>query len=168
VPDAPEDPTPGLSHYDRQGNARMVDVSAKPATDRVAVARALFHTSVRDRILAGTLPKGDAIAVARVAGIQAAKETSRLIPLCHPLPLTGVEIAFAPVDEAAIEVLATVRCSHSTGVEMEALTAAAIAALALYDMCKGLDRGARVTDVELLYKAGGQTGEWRREGPRTP
>lgn len=168
--DPPHDParapSPALSHLDTRGRAHMVDVSAKAATVRVAEARARIELTpeVRAMLLQGTLAKGEALAVARVAGIQAAKETSRLIPLCHPLALDQVEIEFAPDGAAAIEVRATARCHGPTGVEMEAMTAAAVAALTLYDMSKALCRGARITDVELLAKSGGRSGAWRREG----
>ncbi|HLU38071.1 MAG TPA: cyclic pyranopterin monophosphate synthase MoaC [Planctomycetota bacterium] len=157
---------PDLSHIDAAGRARMVDVSRKPATERTAEARARIELTpeLRARVLHGDLPKGEAIAVARVAAIQAAKDTARLIPLCHPLPLDAVEVEFAPHGEEAIEVRARARCRGSTGVEMEALTAATVGALTLYDMVKALCREARITDVELLSKSGGKSGEWRREG----
>ena len=143
----------------------MVDVSAKAPSLRTATARARIELTaeVRAMLLAGTLPKGEALAVARVAGIQAAKDTSRLIPLCHTLALDSVEIGFAPLGEASVEVTATARCRGATGVEMEALTAVAVAALTLYDMAKAACRGARITCVELVHKAGGRSGEWRRE-----
>ncbi|MEZ5965708.1 MAG: cyclic pyranopterin monophosphate synthase MoaC [Planctomycetota bacterium] len=163
----PQDPQDGprLSHLDAHGRARMVDVSAKPETERLAEARARIHLTpaVRSMVLRGDLPKGEALAVARVAGILAAKETGRLIPLCHPLGLDHVEVTFQPVGDASLEVRALARCRAATGVEMEALTAAAMAALTVYDMCKALCREARITDVELLRKLGGKSGEWRRE-----
>ncbi len=145
----------------------MVDVSAKPPTARRAVARAVLAVSaeVRRALLARQLPKGEAVAVARIAAIQAAKETSRLLPLCHPLPLAAVEVHFAPLGDDAIEVRAEVRTTAPTGVEMEALAAAAVGALALYDMVKGLERGARISAVELLHKSGGRSGEWNRAAP---
>jgi cyclic pyranopterin phosphate synthase len=145
----------------------MVDVSAKGATRRHARARAsvVLTPGVRRALLAGELPKGEALAVARIAGIQAAKETARLIPLCHPLALSSVEIALEPVGEDRVEVVADVVCTGPTGVEMEALTAASVAALTLYDMCKALHRGIRIENVELLHKSGGRSGEWSREAP---
>ncbi len=143
----------------------MVDISAKPESHRVAEARATIELTpeVCAMVLTGRLPKGEALAVARVAGILAAKDTSRLIPLCHPLSLDQIDVLFARVGDAAIEIRATARCRGSTGVEMEAMTAAAVAALTLYDMCKGVCRAARITRVELLAKSGGKSGPWRRE-----
>lgn len=149
----------------------MVDVSEKPTTHRHAIARAVvvLTAEVRRALLAGELPKGEAIAVARIAGIQAAKETSRLIPLCHPLALSSVEVHFAPEGDDRIAIRSEVRCTGPTGVEMEALTAVSVAALTLYDMCKALHRGIRITDVALVHKSGGRSGEWSLEpgpGPR--
>ena len=143
----------------------MVDVSAKQPTVRTARARARIAVGreLPTRLCAGELPKGDAIAVARIAGIQAAKSTAQLIPLCHPLPLTAVDIAIEPHGDDAIEILASVRCTGVTGVEMEALTAASVAALALYDMCKSFSKAIRISDVELLEKTGGKSGDWRRD-----
>jgi cyclic pyranopterin phosphate synthase len=117
---------------------------------------------VRKALLAGDLPKGEAIGVARIAGIQAAKETSRLIPLCHPIALSAVEVQIEPLGETDIEITAEVRCTGPTGVEMEALTAVTVSALALYDMCKALHRGIRITCVELTHKSGGKSGTWER------
>jgi cyclic pyranopterin phosphate synthase len=163
----PSEPTrpPQLSHLDEAGRARMVDVSEKPATRRVAEARARIELTpeVRAMVLAGTLAKGEALAVARVAAIQAAKETSRLVPLCHPLLLDQVEVEFAPAGEASLEVRVTARCQGATGVEMEAMTGAAVAALTLYDMCKAVCRGARISMVDLVAKSGGRSGAWRRD-----
>ena len=145
----------------------MVDVGDKPSTDRSAVARAIVHVSPETAraVQEGNAPKGDVISVARVAGIQAAKRTSELIPLCHPLPLAfvGVEVAI-DVEAGGIVVTAEARTTGPTGVEMEALTAASVAALTVYDMVKGIERGARIESVELLEKAGGRSGHWRREG----
>ena len=143
----------------------MVDVSAKSDSVRVARARALVELTevVRKALFEGALPKGEGISVARLAGIQAAKETSRLIPLCHSLALSSVEIAIAPVGSGDVEILAEVRCVGPTGVEMEALTAASVSALTLYDMCKALHRGIRIVAVELLHKSGGKSGEWNRD-----
>ena len=144
----------------------MVDVSGKAVTTREAVAEGFV--AMRPETLAliqeGGLPKGDVLAVARVAGIQAAKRTSELIPMCHPLPISAVAIALDPVDDARLRVEATVRTEGRTGVEMEALTAVGVAALTVYDMCKAVDRGMRIEGVRLLEKRGGKSGEWRAEG----
>ncbi|MDW5593333.1 cyclic pyranopterin monophosphate synthase MoaC [Conexibacter stalactiti] len=156
-----------LTHLDDEGRARMVDVGAKAVTDRRAVARATVRmapttaAAVRD----GNAPKGDVIAVARIAGIQAAKRTSELIPLCHGLPLSFVDVV-AEVDvEAGIVTLTTdARTSAQTGVEMEALTAASVAALTVYDMVKGIEKGVEIAEVVLLEKSGGRSGTWRRGG----
>jgi cyclic pyranopterin monophosphate synthase len=155
-----------LTHLDPEGRARMVDVGGKDVTDRRAVARAVVRMSpataaaVRD----GDAPKGDVLGPARLAGIQAAKRTWELIPLCHQLPLSFVDVA-AEVDAEAGVVLLTAeaRTSARTGVEMEALTAAAVAALTVYDMVKGLERGVVIEQVALLEKSGGRSGVWRRE-----
>jgi cyclic pyranopterin phosphate synthase len=145
----------------------MVDVGAKPSTERRAVARALVRVSsdTAKRVLEGDAPKGDVLGTARIAGIQAAKRTAELIPLCHPLALSfvGVE-ASVDADAGEIELLAEARTTGPTGVEMEALTAAAVAALTVYDMVKGVERGAEIAEVALLEKSGGRSGEWRREG----
>ena len=153
-----------LTHLDGEGRARMVDVSAKPATRRVARATAtvVLTAEVRRALLAGELPKGEALAVARIAGIQAAKETSRLIPLCHPLALSSVEVELAPEGEDRMVITSEVSCSGATGVEMEALAAASVSALTLYDMCKALHRGICITDIQLLHKSGGRSGDWNR------
>ncbi|MCQ1954821.1 cyclic pyranopterin monophosphate synthase MoaC [Arthrobacter sp. zg-Y238] len=139
----------------------MVDVSAKTETTRQATAQAVLRSTVEVvRLIAdGGLPKGDALAVARVAGIMAAKQTSNLIPLCHPLPLTKVTVDFAP-REGDVVVEATVKTKALTGVEMEALTAASVAALTLYDMIKAVDKHARITDIMVLAKSGGKSGDW--------
>jgi cyclic pyranopterin phosphate synthase len=143
----------------------MVDVSAKAATVREAVARAVVEMSrsTLARLVAGKLPKGEAFATARIAGIAAAKRTSDLIPLCHPIALSQVTVDFTPAKATGcVEVRVRARATDRTGVEMEALTGAAVAALTLYDMVKGVDRGARIGGVELLEKRGGKSGEWRR------
>ncbi|MFN8226503.1 MAG: cyclic pyranopterin monophosphate synthase MoaC [Mycobacterium sp.] len=152
-----------LSHLDEQGAAHMVDVSEKAVTKRTAVAAGTLHTTaeVITLISAGGLPKGDALATARVAAILAAKRTSELIPLCHHLALTGVDIEFE-IGAADIAITATVKTTDRTGVEMEALTAVSVAALTLYDMIKAVDRAARIDDIRILSKAGGRTGEWTR------
>jgi cyclic pyranopterin phosphate synthase len=141
----------------------MVDVTAKAVTNRTAVAAAVLVTTpeVVALISAGGLPKGDALATARVAGIQGAKRTSELIPLCHQLALTGVDVDFG-IGESAVEITATVRSTDRTGVEMEALTAVSVAALTLYDMVKAVDKAARIDNVRVLRKDGGRTGAWRR------
>jgi cyclic pyranopterin phosphate synthase len=154
-----------LTHLDQTGRARMVDVGAKPATERRALARAVVRVSPKTAraVLAGDAPKGDVLSVARIAGIQAAKKTSELIPLCHPLSLSFVGVE-GSVDAVAGEITLTAeaRTTGPTGVEMEALTAAAVAALTVYDMVKGIQRGAEIAQVALLQKSGGRSGEWRR------
>jgi indole-3-glycerol phosphate synthase len=154
---------PEFSHLDAQGRARMVDVSEKDETDRIAVAgaRVVMRPQTLERIRAGDVAKGDVLAVARLAGIMAAKRTPELIPLCHPLALTSVEVDLVCTPErSAVEITATCRLRGRTGVEMEALTAASIAALTIYDMCKAVDRGMIVTDLRLLRKSGGKSGDW--------
>ena len=153
-----------LTHVTPDGSAHMVDVSDKSVTKRIASAQAVLHTraDVIALLAAGQLPKGEALAVARVAGIMAAKQTSTLIPLCHPLPISGVTIDFT-VGETTVRITATVKTTGVTGVEMEALPAASVAALTVYDMIKAVDRGARVTDIEVLSKSGGASGDWSRE-----
>lgn len=150
-----------LSHLDDDGAARMVDVSHKPAGARSATARGSVHTTsdVIDMITAGGLPKGDALATARIAGIQAAKRTSDLVPLCHQLSLTGVDVDFI-VGPGVIEIAATVRTTDRTGVEMEALTAVSVAALTIYDMIKAADPAARIDGIRVVRKEGGKTGVW--------
>ena len=137
----PKTDRPSLTHLDSEGAARMVDVSGKDATVRVARARAIIELTpaVRAALMAGDLPKGEALGTARLAGIQAAKETGRLIPLCHPLGLSAVEVCFAPEGEANLEVQAEVKCVGQTGVEMEAMCAVSVSALTLYDMCKSIN-----------------------------
>ena len=159
---APDGPG-GLSHVDERGAARMVDVSGKEITAREAVAEG--HVRMQPETLAliqeGGLPKGDVLAVARVAGIQGAKRTSELVPMCHPLPISAVAIDLTPAGEDQLRIVATVRTEGRTGVEMEALTAVSVAALTVYDMCKAVDRGMRIEAVRLLEKRGGKSGEWR-------
>ncbi|MBN7798833.1 cyclic pyranopterin monophosphate synthase MoaC [Parahaliea mediterranea] len=158
---------PQLTHLDDTGAARMVDVGDKAETAREAVASAAvaMRPETLALLLAGGHKKGDVFAVARVAGIQAAKKCSDLIPLCHPLMLNAVEVGFE-CDESrgVVEVVASCRVSGKTGVEMEALTAAAVAALTIYDMCKAVDRGMEIQAVRLLEKRGGKSGAWQREG----
>ena len=141
----------------------MVDVTGKAVTKRTAVAAGAFITTpaVVALISDGGLPKGDALATARVAGIQAAKRTSELVPLCHQLALSGVEVDF-DIGESAVEITATVRSTDRTGVEMEALTAVSVAALTLYDMVKAVDKAARIDNVRVVHKDGGRTGSWTR------
>ena len=153
---------PGLSHIDAKGAARMVDVSAKADTVRLAVAEGVVHlqAATLELIQAGGLPKGDVLAVARVAGIMGAKRTSELIPMCHPLPITGVTVDFEPTSDTTLTVRATVKTTGKTGVEMEALTAVSVAALTVYDMCKAVDKGIRIEGIRLLEKHGGKSGDW--------
>lgn len=153
-----------LTHFNDQGRARMVDVSEKPQTHRTARARATVHMAkaTMDKIMAGTIGKGDVLAVAQVAGIMAAKNTAGLIPMCHPLLLTKVDISFT-LEETALHIRSEVCCRGETGVEMEALTAASAAALTVYDMCKAVQRDMVITDVRLLYKAGGKSGVYEAE-----
>lgn len=155
---------PRLSHIDKQGRATMVDVSAKAETDRTAVAEGIV--TLRPNILAmiaeGRMPKGDVLTTARLAGIMAAKRTDQLIPLCHGLPVAfvGVEFALDP-DASTITITATARTTGKTGVEMEALTAASIAALTIYDMAKAADKGIVISGIRLLSKTGGKSGDWQ-------
>jgi cyclic pyranopterin monophosphate synthase len=150
-----------LSHFDDAGNAVMVDVSAKAETERIAVAsgRVLMQPATVTLIEGGGVSKGDVLSVAQLAGIMAAKRTSELIPLCHPLPLASVKVELAcRSDPPAVDITATCRSVGRTGVEMEALCAASVAALTVYDMCKAVDRGMRITEIRLRHKAGGKSG----------
>ncbi len=151
-----------LTHLDESGAARMVDISAKPPSFREATAtgRIDMTADALAAIEAGTVKKGDVLAVARIAGIMAAKKTSELIPLCHPLPISGVKLDLIS-DEKGIIATATVSTNHGTGVEMEAITAVSVALLTIYDMAKALDRGMVIGDVRLLAKSGGRSGDWR-------
>jgi cyclic pyranopterin phosphate synthase len=154
-----------ITHLDEHGQARMVDVGSKPATERRAVARAIVRVSheTASVIQAGDAPKGDVLGTARIAGIQAAKRTAELIPLCHPLALSFVGVdGSIDADEGTISLTAEARTTGPTGVEMEALTAVTVAALTVYDMVKGLERGAVIEHVALLEKSGGRSGDWRR------
>jgi cyclic pyranopterin phosphate synthase len=154
-----------LTHLDGEGNARMVDVGDKPVTGRRAIARAVVRMApeTAGAVAAGDAPKGDVLGTARIAGIQAAKRTGELIPLCHPLALDHVDVD-ARVDAGAgtVTLTAEARVTARTGVEMEAMTAAAVAALTVYDMVKGLERGVTVEDVRLISKSGGRSGDWQR------
>jgi cyclic pyranopterin monophosphate synthase len=156
--------TEGFTHIDESGAAHMVDVSGKEVTARSATAtgRVLVSDEVVRLLRAGGVPKGDAIAVARIAGIQAAKRTPDLVPLCHPIAVHGVDVALQ-VDDDAVAISATVRTADRTGVEMEALTCVAVAGLALIDMVKAVDPSATITDVRVERKTGGSSGDWRRE-----
>ena len=156
-----------LTHVDEKGNAQMVDVGNKPPVKRVAWAygKIYLHHETLELVERGLMKKGDVLGVARIAGIQAAKRTAEWIPLAHPLPLETVEIEFHPQqDVPAIEVVATVRVTAKTGVEMEALVAVSAAALTLYDMCKSIDRGMVIEDVRLLRKSGGKSGLYEADG----
>lgn len=161
-----------LTHINEKGEVRMVDVSAKPDTVRVAIAEGFIamHEETLALIVEGRAAKGDVLACARVAGVMAAKQTSTLIPMCHPLPITKAHIECTPVSKGqrsdgrvGIHVVATTGVTGKTGIEMEALTAASIACLTIYDMCKAVDRGMEISDVRLLKKEGGKTGLWLRE-----
>jgi len=156
------DPSPGFTHFAAAGRAAMVDVSAKPATQRVATARGrvVMAPETLARIEAGEVGKGDVLGVARIAGIMAAKRTAELIPLCHPLMLSKVAVELTPAAPDAVEIAATVTLTGQTGVEMEALTAVTVAALTIYDMCKAADRGMRIEAVRLVHKSGGKSGDW--------
>ncbi len=159
-------PASPLTHIDQRGEARMVDVSDKGATERIAIAegRVIMRKETLDLVVEGNAMKGDVLGAARLAGIMAAKRTHGLIPLCHPLPLTKIEIDINP--EHALPgflVQATVKVTARTGVEMEALTAVSIACLTIYDMVKAAERGVRIEGIRLLHKSGGKSGEWRAE-----
>lgn len=158
-----------LSHLDALGRAQMVDVGKKPITRRQARARGVvrMEASTLARILTGDLPKGEVLAVARVAGMMAAKRTAELIPLCHTLPLEAVEVDFRALDDRTLEVQACARVRARTGVEMEALVAVSVAALTVYDMCKSIDRGMEIGEIQLLEKRGGRSGTYRRDSQRT-
>lgn len=153
-----------LTHFNEQGRARMVDVTAKAVTHRraVAVGQVRMAPQTMACIRQGTLKKGDVLAVAQVAGIQAAKHTWELIPMCHPLPLSGIDITFALSDDPCmVEIQAAVTCTGVTGVEMEALTAVTTAALTIYDMCKALQKDMEITNIHLREKSGGKSGDYR-------
>ena len=154
-----------LTHFDAAGNAVMVDVGSKPETARAATARASvkMRPETLRMIVQGQAKKGDVFAVARLAGIMGAKRTADLIPLCHPLPITAVTVDLAPEGEDTVAITATVKTTGRTGVEMEALTAASIAALTVYDMCKAVDRGMRVEGLRVVEKSGGASGQFRQD-----
>ena len=155
-----------LTHLDEQGRARMVDVGGKDATHRTATARAevLLTPEILSVVLDGEVPKGDALAIARIAGITGGKKTSELIPLTHPIGIDSLKVEVVPdKDLPGIRIEATATTTGKTGVEMEAMTAVSIAALTVYDMLKSLEKGIRVTDIRLVYKDGGKSGEWKAE-----
>ena len=155
-----------LTHLDEKGQARMVDVTDKTVTVREAVAAGdvVMQPETLALIQAGGLPKGDVLAVARIAGIMAAKRTPELIPLCHPLSITSISVDFTfPTERRAVRIQARVKCTGVTGVEMEALTAVSVAALTIYDMCKSVDRGMRIENIHLLRKSGGRSGTWQAD-----
>ena len=153
-----------LTHLNEKGEAHMVDVGDKAVTRREAEAEAFVRMKPEtlSAIADGALPKGDVFAVARVAGIMAAKRTHELIPLCHPIPIDGISVSLSPLPPDRVRITARVSCAHVTGVEMEALTAASVAALTIYDMCKAIDRGMTVETVQLLRKSGGKSGDFIR------
>ena len=153
-----------LTHINEQGRARMVDVTDKAETTRTAVAegRVRMHRETAERIRTGGMAKGDVLAVAQVAGIMAAKRTPDIIPMCHSLRLTGVDITFT-LEEEAVRIRATVRCKGETGVEMEALTAVSAAALTVYDMCKAVQKDMEIGEIRLCRKSGGRSGEYKKE-----
>jgi cyclic pyranopterin monophosphate synthase len=157
--------TGGLTHFDAAGHAHMVDVGGKPETDRAATARArvVMQPETLRMIREGSAKKGDVLGVARLAGIMAAKRTAELIPLCHPLPISAVTLDLEPEGEDAVAISATVRTTGRTGVEMEALVAASVAALTVYDMCKAVDRAMRIEAVRVVEKSGGKSGTFRQE-----
>ncbi|SHI06608.1 MULTISPECIES: cyclic pyranopterin monophosphate synthase MoaC [Desulfosporosinus] len=153
-----------LTHFDEEGRARMVDVSDKAETARVAVAQGkiLMMPETLERIRSGLIAKGDVLAVAQVAGIMAAKQTSQLIPMCHPLAITGAKLSFKLVEPGEIDIEAIVKVQGKTGVEMEALTAVSVAALTIYDMCKAIDKTMTIRDIYLVEKLGGKSGHFVR------
>ncbi len=154
-----------LTHIDDNGSTRMVNVGDKEYTKRIAKAQSVItmQENTLNLIAEGKMPKGDVFACARVAGIMAAKKTSDLIPMCHPLPLEKITIDIEPINKTQVKILATVQCTYKTGVEMEALTAATVASLTIYDMCKAVDREIRIDEVFLLHKEGGKSGIFNRE-----
>ncbi len=161
-----------LTHFSESGRARMVDVSAKTDTKRIAVASGVLRLfpETLDRIRQGSIAKGDVLTVADVAAVMAAKRTAEFIPMCHTIPLTGVEIVFEELLEpdaegcVGLKAVVSVKCTGQTGVEMEALSAVSMALLTVYDMCKAIDRGMRITSVQLEEKQGGKSGHWQRKG----
>ncbi len=158
----------GLTHLDETGAARMVDVGAKAVTERIAQAQSFItmKPTTLEAIVTGTVPKGDVLPAARIAGIMAAKHNADLIPLCHPLPLEAIAVELIPTSDethCGVRIVASIKVTAKTGAEMEALTAASVAALTVYDMCKALERGMEIGEIHLLYKSGGKSGEYRYE-----
>ncbi|HUW97694.1 MAG TPA: cyclic pyranopterin monophosphate synthase MoaC [Acidiferrobacter sp.] len=153
-----------LTHFDAAGQAHMVDVGDKPVTHRAATAEGFIEMAAETALViqAGTAHKGDVLGVARIAAIQAAKRTESLIPLCHQIPISGMDVSWAFADEHRLRCCVTVRTQHVTGVEMEALTAVSIGLLTVYDMCKAIDRGMTINGIRLLHKEGGRSGTWDR------
>ncbi|MCQ4161921.1 cyclic pyranopterin monophosphate synthase MoaC [Roseomonas sp. GC11] len=162
APKAVSEAPGGFTHFDAEGRAVMVDVSAKPATARLAIARGAveMEPATLEALRQGGIGKGDVLGVARLAGIMAAKKTADLIPLCHPLALSSVRLDLVPVPPGRVEIEARVKTTGPTGVEMEALTAVSVAALTVYDMCKAIDRGMRIEGIRLARKEGGKSGTW--------
>jgi cyclic pyranopterin phosphate synthase len=154
-----------LTHVDKNGQARMVNVGQKAITERTAVARAFVNMkpATLDLIMAGEVKKGDVFACARIAGIMAAKRAPELIPLCHPIPITQVSVDLKACEPDTVEITATVKCTYVTGVEMEALCSASVAALTIYDMCKSIDRSMEIVHIGLVSKTGGKSGDYLRE-----
>lgn len=154
----------GLTHIDEKGAARMVDVGEKTYTHREARAQAIItmKPETLSLILDGKVKKGDVFSCARIAGIMAAKKTFEIIPMCHPLPLEKIAVDIEPISKTQVKIVSTVSCTYKTGVEMEALTAASVAALTIYDMCKAVDRGMEISECYLLFKDGGKSGKFER------
>ncbi|MBL4775166.1 MAG: cyclic pyranopterin monophosphate synthase MoaC [Mariprofundus sp.] len=155
-----------LTHFDASGRARMVDVSAKEVSMRMAIASGEIHMqpATLEHIQQGKLKKGDVLAVADVAAVMGAKQTSNLIPMCHPLMLSGIDVSFSELEkDCGLKVAVSVKCNGKTGVEMEALTAVSTALLTIYDMCKAVDKGMRMTNIQLEKKSGGKSGDFKRE-----
>nr|WP_297279596.1 cyclic pyranopterin monophosphate synthase MoaC [uncultured Butyricicoccus sp.] len=154
-----------LTHLDESGAARMVDVGEKDITRRTAQAQAIVSMDAKtlELITAGKMPKGDVFSCARIAGIMAAKRTWELIPMCHPILIESISVDLTPISDTEVRIISTLRCTHKTGIEMEALTAVSVAALTLYDMCKAVDRGMTIQDIMLLHKSGGKSGDFHRE-----
>ncbi len=155
-----------FTHFNEKGKPKMVDVSAKDVTQRIATAgsKVIFNKETFDKVMAGEMKKGDVLGVAQVAGIMAAKRCSDLIPMCHPVNITGVDMEFIPDErESSISITATVKCKGETGVEMEALTAVSVAALTVYDMCKAVQRDIVIGETRLLFKSGGKSGDFVRQ-----
>ncbi len=154
-----------LTHLDEKGAAQMVDVGEKAISHReaTALAEVKMQPETLELLLGGNLPKGDALQVARIAGIMAAKNTPNLIPLCHPIPISSIKVDLEAIDEMTLQIVATVKNAAQTGVEMEALTACSVAALTLYDMAKAVDRGMEIRSIRLKEKKGGKSGHWKRE-----